>query len=86
MAAVKSGGENVFVDENVFQRRKLLGEFEEKHKLAKLRSSPSNLDSDSSGAQGRELKGMVRIVTHSLSPSLSLSLALVSHSHLKMLM
>jgi len=61
---VQTGGENVFVNEG-FQQRKLLFEFEEKHKLAQLCFPQSNLDS--SGAQGQELKEVVKAVTRSLS-------------------
>ena len=52
----------------VSQRRKLLGEFEEKHKLAQLCASQSNLDGDDCRAQGQEIREVVRAVTH--SPSL----------------
>lgn len=43
----------------VFQRRKLLGEFEEKHKLAQFSSSQSNLDSCDFDAQGQEMREVV---------------------------
>lgn len=55
----------------VSQQRKLLSEFEEKHKLAQLHSPQSNLSSEGSGAQGQEMKEVVRTVTHSLSLSLA---------------
>lgn len=70
----------------VFQERKLLGEFEEKHKLAQLCFSQSNLDSDESSAQGQEMRAVVRTVSHSLSLSSALSLYSLFHMHLKMLM
>ena len=56
----------------VFQQRKLLGEFEEKHKLAQLCSSQSNLDGDDCGAQGQEMREVVRTVNQSLPGSLFL--------------
>lgn len=67
----------------VFQQRKLLSEFEEKHKLAQLCFSQSNLDSDSCDAQGQELKEVVRIVSHSSPLSFFL---LFSHMNPEMFM
>lgn len=64
----------------VFQQRKLLSEFEEKHKLARLCSSQSNLDGDDSSAQGQEMREVVKTVTHTLSLSLSSSLFPFPHA------
>lgn len=49
----------------VFQQRKLLDEFEEKHKLGQLSSFQSNLDCGSFDAQGQEMREVVRAAAHS---------------------
>lgn len=49
----------------VFQQRKLLDEFEEKHKLGQLSSFQSNLDSGDFDAQGQEMREVVRPAAHS---------------------
>lgn len=50
-----------------FQRRKLLGDFEEKQKLVQLCWSQSNLDSDGSKCSGQELMEGVGMMSHSVS-------------------